>query len=91
MDITETLPSERSHYMPANGLLTLWVIYDHPLDFPDGFVLRAQWAMRSGAIQVDRVAWYAKTADELRSIVPPDLFCISRQPDDPKVILETWL
>lgn len=40
-----TLPHQISR--PGEAV-TMWVIYDHPDWFPDGFVLRAQFSTREG-------------------------------------------
>jgi hypothetical protein len=36
-------------------------------------------------------AWYAKTADQLRAILPAGLTCLARHENDDPAILETWL
>jgi hypothetical protein len=71
--------------------VTFWVIYDHPRDFREGFVLRAQFAMRTGDAQVSPEAWYADDPDKLRAIIPPGLTRLMRCAGDDPVIMETWL
>lgn len=72
------------------GALPFWVIYERPTDFPDGYVLRVQLASREGIAHPPYI-WHAKTPDELRSILPPGLICMGRQPDDAPQILECWM
>jgi hypothetical protein len=83
----EQLQAERK---PA-GALTFWVIYQRPRDYPDGYVLRAQW-ITGGIILVSHEAWYAKTTDELRALLP--MHTLTRmgpyEGDDP-VIYEVWM
>lgn len=74
-----------------DGALAVWVIYDHPRDFPKGFVLRPQFATRSGAVIASPEAWYASDPDTLRSILPPGVVCMARHPQDDPAILETWI
>ena len=74
-----------------DGALAIWVIYDHPKDFPKGFVLRAQFAMPGGAITMSKAAWYASDPDQLRSILPFGVVRMERHPDDDPSIVETWV
>lgn len=81
------LPSQLTR---PDGCLVLWVIYERPRDFPDGYVLRAQFAGRDG-VTVSPIAWYAKAPEELRSILPGDAVALGRDPSDDKAILEVWM
>lgn len=76
-------------------LLTVWVIYDHPKDYPDGFVLRAQTVERGGKITPGLTAYYAPTANELRKCILTHIHgvnvCLPRFEDDDPCILETWI
>lgn len=74
---------------PSRGL-SLWVVYDHPRDFPDHYVAR-RWVngraqlspddvVKCGNLQLVRVAMEAK-----------GLTRIDRDPSDDPKILEVWL
>jgi hypothetical protein len=76
---------------PKEAIMTVWVIYERPRDFPQGYVLRAQYAMRGGAVKPSADAWYADDADKLRAIVPFGLARMPRMPDDDPKIVETWI
>lgn len=89
MKIDESVPSERP--MPEGAFLAVWVIYERPKDHPQGYVLRCQWVMKDKTIKLDHIAWYAKDADDLRSIVPPGLVRIGHQSNEDPCILETWI
>jgi len=78
------------HVKVPEGAMVVWVIYDHPRDYPHGFVLRPQFAV-SGEVRACPQAWYARSADELRSILPHGVTYLPRQPQDDVAILETWL
>lgn len=69
--------------------LVMWVVYDHPTDFPDGFIAR-RW---DGATPTN-VVITANTAGAVRTQlrhVAPDLVCFKRaENDDPKIV-EVWL
>lgn len=69
--------------------LTLYVIYDHPSDFPEHWVVRPQHASRSGVRLGE-----AKIADSLaeaRRLLPPGLVNLGRYGNDDPKILEVWV
>lgn len=84
-------PEESSPWLRKfpEGAMVHWVIYAHPHDFPDGFVLRAQYVVRgSGEVTPDTIAWYADDPEKLRAIVPPGLVPVG---DPNPFILEVWI
>jgi hypothetical protein len=68
----------------------LWVIYDHPRDFPDRFVARKHHVV-PGASGPTLEILTADTLDDLRAKLPAGLVLLSRHPMDDPVIVETWL
>lgn len=66
----------------------IWVIYDHPKDFPDHFVVRIAW----GLIQ-SPIAQLAPDLETARRLVIEDgaSFCLGRDPNDDPVIAECWI
>ena len=81
------LPSQLPR--PENALM-IWVIYDHPRDFPDGYVLRPQ-ALVEGVLIVSAVAWSAATPDKLEAILPAGVTRIGPQEGDDPVIMSVWI
>lgn len=77
--------------MTTPDTLDLWTVYDHPTDFPDGFIARL-WRVgeNNRPCATDRVCIGA-TLDAVRAQLPPGLHRMSRMPDDDSVIVETWL
>lgn len=90
--------------------ITQWVIYDHPTDYPHGFVLRPQFSaiyfngierfgritelhshLKKAVVIASPIAWYAKTADELRGLLPYGSVLLGRMPGDDAKILEVWM
>lgn len=71
----------------------LWVIYEHPKDFPDHYVVR-RWQLLGDvcAPKMDIEGSPALTLEEARAFVPNGASCIGRDPynDDP-VIKEVWI
>lgn len=70
--------------------LWMWVIYDHPKDFPDFYVARPQM------IDGDRTQYGEglahKDLDRLRALMAEQgRVCLARHPDDDPVIVECWL
>jgi hypothetical protein len=83
---------------PVGCVLVFWTIYDHPTDYPNGFVLRASFVLRDGFIVkgsrrmlVSTTAWYASTPDELESILPDGVIKMGPQEGDDPVILSVWM
>lgn len=73
--------------------LLLWVIYDHPSDFPNDFVMRAHSALTksmefSGALE----PYYAGTLEQLRELAMDlGLVRLSRDQNDEPHIVEVWI
>lgn len=72
-------------------VLTQYVIYDHPADYPTGYVVRA-WHIVSGRSEpvADAQAWYVPDVETARAIVPEGLVNIGRYSNDDDKILEVW-
>lgn len=79
---------ERSR--PRTVRITLWVIYDHPDEFPDHFVVRRQEISDGGAISFG-MAHTFDTLSAARAYVPSGYSCLPRHPDDAPSIVETWI
>lgn len=86
--ISIATPEQLQAARKPKDALTFWVIYDHPLDFPEWYVLRAQWVNRQGTI-ISQEAWFAKTIDELHSILP--MYSLTRMPETTPGIAEVWM
>lgn len=70
--------------------LTLWVIYDHPVDHPESFVVRPQEVV-AGQVVPGVAHRLAETLEDARASLPDGLFCLGRMPDDDPVIVEVWV
>ncbi len=77
--------------MTLENLLCVWVVYDHPRDFPDHIVVRRQFAMRNGEVMTAAVGGLYDDIDAAREDLPYGLCCLPRYPDDDPVIVETWI
>jgi hypothetical protein len=76
-----------------------WTIYDHPSDYPNGFIAR-KWIYAPGMAPDDNgEAQPTPTAEvltasslaELRALLPLGLICFPRKADDDPAIVESWL
>lgn len=69
-----------------------FTIYDHPLDFPNEFVVR-RWMVLDGELKpaVEKACRTAATLEEARKLVPPGYICSPRMPDDDARIVESWV
>ena len=70
----------------SDGPLEMFVIYDHPLDYPGHFVVR-RWM---GGKPTEDFA-IADSIETARTEVPPGMYRLPRQSGEDKVILETWI
>lgn len=70
--------------------LQIWTVYDHPRDYPDGFVARMHVVGR-GAHGPTARALYGATLGDVRAALPPGLTCLARSPDDDPRIVESWI
>lgn len=66
----------------------IWVIYDHPADFPNHFVVRVTWGLFKSP--------FAQLAPDLEgarrlAIDGGASFCLGRDPGDDPVIAECWI
>ena len=78
--------------VPDGAVMTVWVIYDHPKDFPNTYVVRPQFVMKDNSIMPCKAAWTNDDLDSLRdALADSGLTCLARMPgDDPKIV-ETWI
>lgn len=78
--------------VPQGATMCVWVIYDHPKDFPAAYVARPQFVMADNSVQACRAAWTNDNLDTLRNaLAAAGLACLSRAPGDDPKILETWI
>jgi len=72
------------------GCLSLWTIYEKPLDHPDGFIARRHEGCKGGHHPtMDTVEGDLRT---IRSTFErAGLFKIERSPEDDPCIVETWV
>ena len=66
-----------------------WIVYDHPADCPDHFVVR-RWHITTSGL-VPGPGWPVDALADARELVPPGLVCIPRHPDDDPAIVEMWI
>lgn len=77
---------EKPEKMTETTALTLWVVYDSPIDLPGRFVAR-KWLNETPTAELLQ----GKTLDELRSRLPGGLYRLDRdEADDPRIV-ETWI
>jgi len=77
--------------MTATNGLPLWVIYDHPRDFPDAFVVRCQTVDGTGVTIAPCARLFPSLARARAWLAQQGLTCLAREPEDDPVIVETWL
>lgn len=69
--------------------MTMFTVYDHPSDYPIGFVLR-RWIITDGqALAAD--ARFAPTLEDVREFVPAGFARVPRNPNDDATVVESWI
>lgn len=86
--------------------LEIFVIYKHPRDYPNGYVVRrsviggdrkcetcasGQPHVNTRCANADVVAQYADSLGGARALIPMGKIGMPRQPDDDPAIAEVWL
>ncbi len=66
--------------------MKLFVIYDHPKDYPNGFVC-VLWKLEKRI----KVVGYADDLDGARGFIPPGRVNIGRFKNDDPAICEVWI
>lgn len=72
--------------------LTLYVLFDHPIDYPDHYVIRCNHVV-NGVAQVDKEIYF-KHIDITRCrnlLRNSGLTCMARDPNDDPKIIESWI
>lgn len=73
------------------GFLPMFVVYDHPSDYPDTFVARAHLTGK-GRAEPTAFAIRATELDAIQTAMEAlGLVKLDRFPQDDPVILETWI
>jgi hypothetical protein len=73
------------------GMLPMWTIYGHPLDFPAHFVVRLHLVDGSGEPKVYRFGVVCDSLEEARQQVPVYCAVLPREAADDPNIVETWI
>jgi len=72
-------------------ILDMWVIYEHPLDHPDKYVVR-KWTVIANAAPLSSMdKTLHDTLEEAREAVPPGLYNLRRFAEDDPAIKEVWI
>jgi hypothetical protein len=77
---------------PGGLVLDMWVIYEHPKDHPEHYVLR-RWRLYRGQPDAtpDPEFLLCPTLELARAAVPPGTFNLGRSLEQDPVIKEVWV
>jgi len=75
---------------PKGQVLVIFTIFEPPFESPDHYVVR-RFEVRAGETRWTPLFRKGQTLDEVRSLVPPGLACMTRDPTDAPHIIESWL
>lgn len=71
-------------------MIKAWVIYDHPKDYPDHWVVRVQKIVDGQVVPEQECTLHATLADA-RKAIPGELCLFPPFVDDDPVIAEVWM
>lgn len=72
--------------------LTMYTIYEKPLDYPEYFVVRKWKIVRPDINPIsDGILGISKTLEGARKLLPADCACLARDESDEPQIVESWL
>lgn len=73
-------------------VLSQWVVYDHPTDYPQCWVARL-WTIDPHKVEPSGTVILADTLDAVRAEIAvrdPGVVMLTRSPDDDPCIAEVW-
>lgn len=72
--------------------MSQWVVYDHPLDHPDGFIAR-RWEINGIDIRATADTLAGTDLEQIRRVLRDELglYCLTRYAEDDPSIVEVWL
>lgn len=73
------------------AFLEMWTVYDHPRDYPQGYIARKFVADANGARPTPEVITSPTLALIRESMMRMGRVCLTRDPQDDPNIIETWL
>ena len=71
-------------------VLTLWVIYESPSDYPGKIVVRRRHSTFR-AVNIDLEAWVFDSITEARTAIPEGLYNTGRYDMDDSAVVEVWI
>jgi hypothetical protein len=73
-------------------VLEMWVIYDHPADYPDHYVVR-RWAVVRGESHPDPICQMAPDVESARLLIPRRMWNLGRYEyeSDDRAVMEVWI
>lgn len=74
-----------------SGTLPMWIVYDHPRDFPDSFVARL-WQTSARGVEATDTLIVSRDLDRIREkFAGNGLVRMMRDENDDPCIVEVWL
>ena len=71
--------------------LSVWTIFDRPLDYPHGFIAR-KFNVKKGAVSPTKEIILGNDLEVIRNkLASQGLVAIPRSPEDNQSVVETWI
>ncbi len=87
MNYDQKLPT---HHIANPDELIMWVIYDHPIDYPDCFIAR-EFIVTNISVATNHIITSPDLEKLRTNFIEEGYTCIPRSSMDELQIVETWL
>lgn len=68
-----------------------WTIYYRPPEFPHHYAVQLWLMGPQGEVVMESCAVVCDTLEEAREQIPAGALCFDREPEDPEMVVETWI
>lgn len=84
-----TSPNEAHATAIRAGYLPMWVIYERPADYPQGFIARMHVIGEACGPTITAIK--GEKLQDVRAKLPAGVVCIGREDGDEPQIVEVWI
>ena len=91
-DVREKYCGQCHQWHERQSALVMFTVYDHPLDYPDYYVVRG-WTVEKGwVVRHEKLAMMSLDLESIRiALARQGLTCVPRSRGDDPAIIETWI
>lgn len=80
-----------AYFVPREPTVSMWTVYDRPLDYPSHIVVRRCYAGANVVMHSAECELFENVEQARQSLKGAGHYCIGRMPDDEPHVVEVWL